>query len=858
MKIRNLLAWVVMATACLVQAEVCPVIPFLAITGRPTEADVVRKVAWMKSVGYDQFLIYARSGLQYTYMGEEWLNLNEWFCREAEARGMKVWLYDEYNWPSGTCRGRVPRENDDWRYAENAVYREADGSYRWTKVFAPQGWVNVYDRTAVARFIELTHKVYEKRLARWFANKTIQGIFTDEPGHPVGMDFEGKPDIHFRWWKGLEESYQAAMGRAFRADVERWLEVRRQDPKGAATSPAAAVWEVYADLMGRQFRSAYFDQIREWCDRMGVVLTGHMISEDSVVGSCRSNGDPLHALKGESLPGMDEIHSRPASSKAEWLTLNVAQHASIRNGRGALVELFALGPNDMTPAKLRQMFWLEALHNVDHYITCMEVMDMRGLVEKHGYLAPMQEGQSWSGHLRTILDEATVAARFARKTKFERFAAVRYPQKAAARATYAGGKPPPIHALLREFNTRQVSFDLYEENEPANERFVFTVTSEGGVREDRSGTVFATVKAAADWVLANTRTRFRVFERTGDVAGDLIVRNFDDGSTVVLNLQEATDRTLVAEQAGVRTEFRLPARGVLVLEKGERVPTLRRDDVQPLVERNFDLSLTQGNVWRVNFDTNKVGTLTVATPLKGVRFALRDCVISYAVTATGRPIGFEEAPKGEKVLRHDAVPYAFELDGQPLKATKACSVLRPDFNPLYRETEPMDLAPGVHTLRIVAGEADQNFFLPAVFVTGDFAVFNRVLCPRPAKVGVGPVASAGLDTYPGTLTYSAQVRPPTRAGLGAPHLRLHTGGVFTSVKIDGRELGVRAWAPFEWELPADVVGKQVKLEITLHLPLVNMMGDVDAPGVKWDTRMWMAPRSWDYAAGLVSAPEWVW
>lgn len=24
---------------------------------------------------------------------------------------MKVWLYDEYNWPSGTCRDRVPSEN---------------------------------------------------------------------------------------------------------------------------------------------------------------------------------------------------------------------------------------------------------------------------------------------------------------------------------------------------------------------------------------------------------------------------------------------------------------------------------------------------------------------------------------------------------------------------------------------------------------------------------------------------------------------------------------------------------------------------------------------------------------------------
>ena len=102
-------------------AALSPAIPFLAVTGRPTEADLARKVAALKEDGFDQFLVYARSGLQYRYMGEEWLNCVDTLCREADARGMKVWLYDEYNWPSGTCKGRVPNECDDYRYAELAV-----------------------------------------------------------------------------------------------------------------------------------------------------------------------------------------------------------------------------------------------------------------------------------------------------------------------------------------------------------------------------------------------------------------------------------------------------------------------------------------------------------------------------------------------------------------------------------------------------------------------------------------------------------------------------------------------------------------------------------------------------------------
>ena len=259
-------------------------IPFLAITGKPTQAEVRAKVAAMDAQGIESFVLYARSGLQIEYMGEEWLTLSEWFCDEAERRGMKVWLYDEYNWPSGSCKGRVPAENDAWRHAEYGVYRNLDGSFRWTSKLAHPGWVNVCEPAAVARFIELTHEVYAKRLARWFANKTIRGIFSDEPGYPVRVSFpEGKPLVSFRKYSGMEEEYRAATGRELKADVEKWIETKDGD-----------VWPVYFDLMGRRFRMSYFDQIREWCDRHGslikAIYTSH--SFDTLLRNyCRENDE---------------------------------------------------------------------------------------------------------------------------------------------------------------------------------------------------------------------------------------------------------------------------------------------------------------------------------------------------------------------------------------------------------------------------------------------------------------------------------------------------------------------------------------------------------------------------------------
>ena len=53
--------------------NVIGMIPFLGISGAPTEAECRAKVAEIEATGADSFLLYARSGLQVEYMGEEWL-----------------------------------------------------------------------------------------------------------------------------------------------------------------------------------------------------------------------------------------------------------------------------------------------------------------------------------------------------------------------------------------------------------------------------------------------------------------------------------------------------------------------------------------------------------------------------------------------------------------------------------------------------------------------------------------------------------------------------------------------------------------------------------------------------------------
>ena len=869
------LIWTLIAFGCGLAATASSgrgdgMIPFLAITGKPTEAEVRAKVAAIQAQGIDSFLIYARSGLELEYMGEEWLKLNEWFCDEAEKRGMKVWLYDEYNWPSGTCKGRVPNENDAWRYVEYGVYRNPDGSFRWTTALAPAGWVNVCEPAAVARFIELTHEVYAKRLDRWFKNKTILGIFTDEPGHPTSVTFpDGKPLVSFRKYSGLEEEYRAATGRELKADVEKWINTKDRD-----------VWSVYLGLMGKRFRTAYFDQLRNWCDAHGILFTGHMISENSLYGSARCNGNPILCLRGESLPGMDEIHTRCAPNSIEWVTYNVARQAILHRGNGGLAELYACGPANHVPATLRFVMWMCAFHGIDHYISCMDVMDEKGLVEKHGYLSCMGPIHPWyEKHARVLADEARVAAEWARKKVIEREVAVRYPNRLASQFAITGlpkAVPGPnLLGLLRTLELNQFTCRLVDEDESTDLPLVFACRADGRYAEERTGKADLTADAALALCRERLPASFTVYEcdstlgqrascplQNATLATDVLVRTYSDGSSAVLNLMPFSDRTLIAERNGTRTTFTLPARGTVLFNAGgsrccatidNGRAAARPSRIRTLAPVEWDLTLDAPNTRRVNFDPSRKGTLTVAAPLKGVRLLTRDCAMSYAVTESGRPIGLnEQPPKGAKVIRHIAEPYTFEMDGAKVASAEPCTTLRPCYDPLYRQTKPFDLAAGAHTVAITSGEADSNFFLPALFVSGDFAVFNGVLMPRPkGKVRLGPLAASGLADFTGTATWSAEVTVPNAA---RTRLRLSTGGRLTQVKLAGKDLGVRAWAPFEWDVPAGLAGKKAKLEISISTSVQPMFGD-PADGT-WDMRFWNAISGPDGPCGLLAA-DWL-
>ena len=92
-----------------------PLIMMGAVTGKPSREDIIKILTCYRQAGIEQYMIYPRSGCELEYFSEEYLSTVETICEEAEKLGFKsLWLYDEFNWPSGSCANTIPAENSDF------------------------------------------------------------------------------------------------------------------------------------------------------------------------------------------------------------------------------------------------------------------------------------------------------------------------------------------------------------------------------------------------------------------------------------------------------------------------------------------------------------------------------------------------------------------------------------------------------------------------------------------------------------------------------------------------------------------------------------------------------------------------
>ena len=266
-----------------------------------TEEEILRQMTAFKEKGVDGFVIHPRLGLDpaIPYMGERWLSFVRYAVEQAERLGMKVMLYDEAMYPSGSCCGQVVAENPDFcakglKMADSpAISRgetliaetEWQGKPRYFILTPTRGTIrgvyfgqddgqpdappaaDLLNPLAVETFIRLTHEKYYTALAPHFGN-TVMGIFTDEPSLPGRGGVGGLIP-----WTGDFLADFKALG---------YTEVQLPALFECDLPHAEAIRADYRRAVFERMNRCYYAPIAAWCREHGIALAGHPAESDDI------------------------------------------------------------------------------------------------------------------------------------------------------------------------------------------------------------------------------------------------------------------------------------------------------------------------------------------------------------------------------------------------------------------------------------------------------------------------------------------------------------------------------------------------------------------------------------------------
>ncbi len=368
------------------------IMPFWFWNGEMTYDEIAYQLSELKDKGCPGLYIHARFGIRedLDYMQEGWLDRVKFTIEKAQELGLQVWVYDEYNWPSGTCgqtimadhpeltnvylelvEGDLPgqyftfMEGTDSRYndleqsepifacamkledMENGRYEILDlmPSLSFDKVItweAPKGpwklfyfierkstwYADVLNPETTKKFLEYTHDRYQAYLGGDFS-KQVKGFFTDEPAMHY---FEtGRDNYVIPWTKKMFKIFRERNG----YDLKRNLPKLFFDCGGDTEQVRYDFWSTLTD----QYEKSYFKQIGDWCEDHDVIFTGHLLYEESLRLHARVDGNLFKHLRQFDMTGVDHLYPRIGTRdmENEHVALKIASSAAHQNGSVRLV-----------------------------------------------------------------------------------------------------------------------------------------------------------------------------------------------------------------------------------------------------------------------------------------------------------------------------------------------------------------------------------------------------------------------------------------------------------------------------------------------------------------------------------------
>lgn len=362
--------------------------PFWAWNCELNQELLDREIGYMQDMGFGGFHMHVRVGMSTEYLSDDFMDLIKGSVKTAKDKKMLAWLYDEDKWPSGFAGGlvtkkkenrekyllftrngygagtgksndssaRAVREENGYLLARYTVKLDENGcleSYRrlddneecadcWYAYCETQGesnwfnlqtYVDTLSPAAITDFINTTHERYKECVGEEFG-EAVPAIFTDEPQVARKKMFGkaiGDTDAFLPYTTDFADTYKEMYGEEL---FDKLPELFWELPDGKVSVTRYH----YHDHIAERFASAFADNIGGWCDKNGIMLTGHMMEEPSLESQNAAVGDCMRSYRGFQLPGIDML-----CDSREFTTAKQCQSAVHQYGReGMLSELYGV------------------------------------------------------------------------------------------------------------------------------------------------------------------------------------------------------------------------------------------------------------------------------------------------------------------------------------------------------------------------------------------------------------------------------------------------------------------------------------------------------------------------------------
>lgn len=359
--------------------------PFWSWNGKLERDELLRQLGVASAMGMGGVFMHSRTGLQTAYLGDEWFSLINTCADESSARGLEAWLYDEDRWPSGSAGGLVTRDDITSRMRSMVLHRFEPGeTVVWPaaadllgaylarlcgldlldyqpvvpgsfttcppdatlllivrEIHAPHSFYNngTYLDTlapaATQRFLKITHEAYRKACGPRFG-RAITGIFTDEPHR--GFIFCDAVAQHGASDPGCSTPYTEALFPEFLTRFGYDLAPRLPElffhRSGLPLSPLK--WH-YVELLQQLFLENWARPSHDWCRRHGLLLTGHVLHEDSLAAQVVPCGSLARYYEHMDYPGIDVLF---LENRSYWVAKQVVSVARQLGKPFVLSELY--------------------------------------------------------------------------------------------------------------------------------------------------------------------------------------------------------------------------------------------------------------------------------------------------------------------------------------------------------------------------------------------------------------------------------------------------------------------------------------------------------------------------------------